>query len=253
MSMGLAIAVSGKGGVGKTFISSMLVRRLSEYGTVLGIDADPDSNLPEALGVAATKNVGEAREYISNAPARSKVAAAKEEHLKLALHESVEEFPDFDLLVMGRSEGEGCYCAVNHVIRQVIDSRARGYDFTVVDCHAGLEHLSRRTTRDVDIMVIVTDATKNGMLTGKRIEELSGELSIDFGATLVVLNRVTEEMRPRAEQMAKELGLEIAVYVPYEPLVAECDFMGNAVTEIPRESPASQAIDELCRKITSYA
>jgi len=253
MSMGLAIAVSGKGGVGKTFMSSMLVKRLSQYGTVLGIDADPDSNLPEALGVAVSKNVGEAREAITGAPARSRVASAKEEYLKLALHESVEEFPEFDLIAMGRSEGEGCYCAVNHVIRQVIDSRARGYDFTVVDCHAGLEHLSRRTTRDVDVMLIVTDATKNGMLTARRIKDLTEELSIEFGASLVVVNRVTDEVRPQAEQMAQQLGLDVAAYIPYEPLVMQYDLTGEPVTGIPEDSPASLAIDELCKKILSYA
>lgn len=253
MGMGFAIAVSGKGGVGKTFIAAMLVKQLSERGTVLAIDADPDSNLPEALGVTATKNVGQAREAIINAPARSKVASAKEEHLKLALHEAVEEFPQFDLIAMGRSEGEGCYCAVNHVIRQVIDSRARGYDFTVVDCHAGLEHLSRRTTRDVDVMLIVTDPTKNGMLTARRIKELAAELSIDFGASLVVVNRVTEETRPLVDKMAKEDGLDIAAYIPYEPLVAQFDLLGKPVTDIPGDSPASRAVDELCQKILSYA
>lgn len=253
MAMGLAIAVSGKGGVGKTFISAMLVKQLSEHGTVLAVDADPDSNLPEALGVTATKNVGQAREAITNAPARSKVASAKEEYLKLALHEAVEEFPQFDLIAMGRSEGEGCYCAVNHIIRQVIDSRARGYDFTVVDCHAGLEHLSRRTTRDVDIMLIVTDPTKNGMLTARRIKELAAELSIDFGASLVVVNRVTEETRPLVDKMAQEDGLDIAAYIPYEPLVAQFDLEGKPVTEIPKDSAAAIALDELCQKILSYA
>jgi CO dehydrogenase maturation factor len=252
VSIGIAIAVSGKGGVGKTFISAMLVKRLSEHGTVLAIDADPDSNLPEALGVTVTKNVGAAREAIINAPARSKVASAKEDYLKLSMHEAVEEFPEFDVVAMGRSEGEGCYCAVNHVIRQVIDSRARGYDFTVVDCHAGLEHLSRRTTRDVDIMLIVTDPTKNGILTARRIKELSQELSIEFGAVLVAVNRVTEETRPLADKMAHDNGLDITAYVPYEPLVTELDLLGRPVTEIPRESPASRAIDEICNKILSY-
>jgi CO dehydrogenase maturation factor len=252
VSIGIAIAVSGKGGVGKTFISAMLVKRLSEHGTVLAIDADPDSNLPEALGVTVTKNVGAAREAIINAPARSKVASAKEDYLKLSMHEAVEEFPEFDVVAMGRSEGEGCYCAVNHVIRQVIDSRARGYDFTVVDCHAGLEHLSRRTTRDVDIMLIVTDPTKNGILTARRIKELSQELSIEFGAVLVAVNRVTEETRPLADKMAHDNGLDITAYVPYEPLVTELDLLGKPVTGIPRESPASKAIDEICNKILSY-
>jgi len=249
--MGIAIAVSGKGGVGKTFVSAMLVKRLAEHGTVLAIDADPDSNLPEALGVTVTKNVGSAREAIVNAPARSKVASAKEDYLKLSIHEAVEEFPEFDVLAMGRSEGEGCYCAVNHVIRQVIDSRAWGHDFTVIDCHAGLEHLSRRTTRDVDIMLIVTDPTKNSMMTARRIKELSQELSVEFGSIMVVVNRVTEETRPMAEKMARDNGLSIAAYIPYEPLVAELDLLGKPVTDIPRESPASRAIDDICNQVLS--
>ncbi len=199
-----------------------------------------------------TKNVGEAREAILNAPARSKVASAKEEYLRLSMHEAIEEFPQFDIIVMGRSEGEGCYCAVNHVIRQVIDSRARGYDFTVVDCHAGLEHLSRRTTRDVDIMLVVTDPTKNGMLTAKRIVELSEELSIEFGTILVVMNRVTDEVRSQAEEMARQNGLEIATYIPYEPMVAQFDLLGKPVADIPKDSPASVAIEELCKKILSH-
>ena len=252
MNKGLTIAVSGKGGVGKTFLSAMLIRRFFEYGSVLAIDADPDSNLPEALGVTVAKNVGGAREAILNAPARSKVASSKQEALELALHEAIEEFPKFDVIVMGRSEGEGCYCAINHVIRQVIDTRARGYDFTVVDCHAGLEHLSRRTTRDIDIMLVVTDPTKNGMQTAKRIIELSKELLIEFGAILVVANRVTEENKPLVDQMAQENGLEIAAHIPYEPLVAQFDLLGKPVTEIPENSPAFIAIDEICRKILSY-
>jgi len=252
MPRGLAIAVSGKGGVGKTFISSMLVKRLSEHGTVLAIDADPDSNLPQALGVKVARSVGESREAIINAPARSKVASAKQEHLELSIHEAIEEFPQFDLLVMGRSEGEGCYCAVNHVIRQVIDTRARGYDFTVIDCHAGLEHLSRRTTRDVDIMLVVTDPTKNALQTAARIVELSRELIIAFDTVLVVANRVTDESRPHLAQLAAENHIEIAAYVPLDPVVAAFDMQGKPVSEIPRESPASTAVDDICRIILAH-
>lgn len=252
MAKGLAIAVSGKGGMGKTFISSMLVRRLAEHGSVLAIDADPDSNLPQALGVVATKTVGESREAIINAPARSKVASSKQEHLELSIHEAIEEFPEFDLLVMGRSEGEGCYCAVNHVIRQAIDTRAVGHDFTVIDCHAGLEHLSRRTTRDVDIMLVITDPTKNAIQSAKRIVQLSKELVISFGAIIIVANRVTDENRPQLDRLAKENDLQIAVYVPLDPLVATYDMQGKPVSEIPRDSPASLAIDEVISRILAY-
>ncbi len=251
--MGIAIAISGKGGVGKTFLSSMLIKRLAKQGTVLAIDADPDSNLPEALGVSVDKNVGQAREDIINAPARSKVAAAKEEYLKLSIHESVHEFPDFDVIIMGRPEGEGCYCAVNHVIRQVIDSRSQGYDFTVIDCHGGLEHLSRRTTRDVDVMIVVADPTKNGILTAKRIQELAEELSVEFGAIIPVMNRVTSEVKAGAGQMASENGLEIAVFIPFDPAVALLDIEGKPVTGVPEDSPAVVAVDELCKLLIEHA
>ena len=173
---GITIALSGKGGVGKTFISSMLVKRLAEHGSVLAIDADPDSNLPQALGVTVKASVGQSREDIINAPMRSPVTNDKQGHLEQAIHESIEEFPRFNIIVMGRSEGEGCYCAVNHVIRGVIDTRARGYDFTVIDCHAGLEHLSRRTTRDVDIMLVVVEPTKNSVQTARRVMEIARQL-----------------------------------------------------------------------------
>jgi CO dehydrogenase maturation factor len=250
---GITIALSGKGGVGKTFISSMLVKRLSERGSVLAIDADPDSNLPQALGVAVKRSVGQSREDIINAPMRSPVTNDKQGHLEQSIHQSIEEFPQFSIIVMGRSEGEGCYCAVNHVIRGVIDTRARGYDFTVIDCHAGLEHLSRRTTRDVDIMLVVVEPTKNSVQTAKRVMEIAKELHIQFGKVLVVANRVTPENRPRVDEQAGESGIEIAVYVPFDPVVGQYDGMGKPVSEIPRDSPAAKAVDEIVQRILSYA
>ncbi|MBN2099370.1 MAG: AAA family ATPase [Dehalococcoidia bacterium] len=249
----MTIALSGKGGVGKTFIASMLVKRLSEHGSVLAIDADPDSNLPQALGVTVKRSVGQSREDIINAPMRSPVTNAKQEYLEQAIHESIEEFPLFSIIVMGRSEGEGCYCAVNHVIRGVIDTRARGYDFTIIDCHAGLEHLSRRTTRDVDIMLVVVEPTKNSIQTATRVTEIAKELHIQFGAVLVVANRVTAENKPRLDELARDNGLEITAYVPFEPLVSQYDGMGKPVSDLPEDSPASKVIDEICRKILSYA
>jgi CO dehydrogenase maturation factor len=255
MGMGFAIAVSGKGGVGKTFIAAMLVKQLSERGTVLAIDADPDSNLPEALGVTATKNVGQARETIINAPARSKVASAKEEHLKLALHEAVEEFPQFDLIAMGRSEGEGCYCAVNHVIRQVIDSRARGYDFTVVDCHAGLEHLSRRTTRDVDLLLIVSDPTTRGLIAAARVAELIKELHTHAGQVRLVVNRVMggngdePQLAPPLQQIIADNNLQLLGLIPLDLTVAEFDALGKPLAELPLGAPVRKRLEKIITSI----
>lgn len=247
MSRGFTIAISGKGGVGKTNIAALMVRHLSQQGSVLAIDADPDSNLPQALGVTVGHDVGEIREDILNAPARSPIAADKPEALRRAVTEIIVEADRFDLIVMGRSEGEGCYCAVNHILRQVIDTRASSYDFVIIDCEAGLEHLSRRTTRDVDIMLAITDATRNGILTAKRVHDLARELCVDFGQVLTVANRITAETRPMVDRMAGESGLKIAGYVPYDPAIAECDMLGRPVFCLPEDSPAVKAVAEMCQ------
>jgi CO dehydrogenase maturation factor len=249
MGKGFTIAISGKGGVGKTVVAANLIKRFSQQGSVLGIDADPDSNLPEALGVTAGKTISEIRDDISDASARSAIAKSKKEHFERALTEAIEEFPRFDLLSMGYSEGPGCYCPHNYIIRRVIDSRANSYDFTVIDCHAGLEHLNRRTTRDVDLMLVVSDPTVKGLTTVKRVQELSGKLLIKFGAILVVINKITPEAKPLMEKAAQENGIDIMAYIPYDPAVAQFDILGKPITELPPDSPFSLAMDEICRKI----
>ncbi|MDP6509991.1 MAG: AAA family ATPase [Dehalococcoidia bacterium] len=253
LRQGFTIAVSGKGGVGKTALSALLVRTLSRLGAVLAIDADPDSNLPQALGLDVETTVGEAREAILNAPARSRVASDKAGAWRQALAERVEETYDYDLVVMGRSEGPGCYCAVNSILREVIDSRAESYDFTVIDCEAGLEHLSRRTTRDVDVLLAVADPTKNGLVTAKRVQELTGELMVDFGTTAVLVNKATPENKPLVEALAREQGVEIAFSLPYDPVVAEYDMLGKPVAQIPDESPVVQAVAALVEQVLTAA
>ena len=250
MSKGIVIAISGKGGVGKTNISALLIRALSKIGSVLAIDADPDSNLPQALGVTANKAIGDIREDIKSASSRE--IEDKQQALRRAVIEAIEEFYQFDLVLMGRPEGPGCYCAVNWVIRQVIDTRASSYDFTVIDCEAGLEHLSRLTTKDVDIMIVVTEPTKNGVMTAKRVKELSEELSIEFGKIIVVANKVTPEVKPFLDRITRENNLEISAYIPWDGLIAQFDLEGRSVINLPEEAPASIAVEELCREVISF-
>lgn len=253
INRGITIAVSGKGGVGKTMFSTLLIRCLSRRGSVLAIDADPDTNLPQALGIATEKTVGGVREAIINAPARSSIAADKLGAFERALNQIMEETEDFDLIVMGRSEGEGCYCAINTILRQIIDAKANNYDFTVVDCEPGLEHLSRRTTRDVDLMIVVTEPTVNGVLTAKRVQELSKELDINFGEVLVVANKVTPETRPLLDSLAEQHGLKLIGYIPYDPEIARFDTQGKPIIELPEDSPASIAASEVCEQILGCA
>jgi len=193
--------------------------------------------------------VGEVREAILSAPARSPIAGDKAGALRDTLIGVIEEAPEFDIVVMGRPEGEGCYCPVNYIISEVIDTTGGGYDFTVIDCEAGLEHLSRRTTRDVHLMIIVTDPTINSILTAKRVRELSKELCINFGEVMVVANKVPSEIRSFLDEAARENDLEIAAYIPYDSALAHLDLLGRPVVNLPHDSPASVAVDEICDSI----
>ena len=251
MYRGVTIAVSGKGGVGKTDLSALLIRHLSRVGSVLAIDADADANLAAALGIAVRKTVGEVRESILNAPAGSPTGSSKGVALRDELFTLVEEAPEFDIVVMGRPEGEGCYCPVNHIISEVVDTLGASYDFTVIDCEAGLEQLSRRTARDVHFMIVVTDPTAHSMITATRVKDLAGELRVNFGSIMVVANKVSPETRPVIERIARENGIEIAAQIPYDPALAELDLLGRPVVELALDSPASLAAEEICNTILS--
>ncbi|RLG33032.1 ATP-binding protein [Methanosarcinales archaeon] len=238
--MGYVIAVSGKGGTGKTLISSLLIRHFSKKTPVLAIDADPDSNLPEALGVKVERTVGDIRESITG----DGVAAFEGK-----IQEVLVEERDFDLFVMGRPEQEGCYCVVNNILRVAIDSLSKNYDITIIDCEAGLEHLSRRTTRNVDFMIVVTDATRKGILTAKRVKEIADELNIKFKKIRVIVNRVAPELREEMENALNEAGLEVIGFIPHDPIVAEYDLKGKTVFELPEDTPVVQSFNEIVSKI----
>lgn len=250
--MGIAIAVAGKGGVGKTALAALIIRELAEIGSLFAIDADPDSYLPVVLGVTVEKTVAEIQAEILDAPAR-KIPNDKSTTLEIGLYEAIKELPKYDLIVMGHSEGSECYCAINSIVRRVLDFIADSYDFVVIDCHAGLEHLSRRTTRGVDIMLLVTETTKSGFMTAKRVKELSKELSIDFEKIMVVANKITSEKMPFLEKIAKEQEIEIDSFVPYDKELQTLDTLGKPVMELPLDSPASTAVNNICKKILKYS
>jgi CO dehydrogenase maturation factor len=247
---GLTIAISGKGGTGKTMISSLLVRYFSRFGSVFAIDADPDSNLPDALGVEVKKDVGSVREDILDIRAdKISPSMTKKDLFEMELLQIIEEGTAFDLLVMGRSEGAGCYCTINHILREVIDTKSKNYDTVIIDCEAGLEHLSRRTTRGADIMIVVTDATKKGILTARRVKELSLEVDIDFDRIVVIANKVTPETRPIMEELGRENGLDIIGYIPFDPLISQYDAIGRSLLELPEGSSSVSSAYEIFSRI----
>jgi len=246
----MIIAVSGKGGTGKTLVSALLVKFLSETNKdVLAIDADPDSNLPETLGIKVQNTVGNIREQLKKDIAAGKIpdSVDKWSILEYRILESVIETKDFDILVMGRSEGSGCYCAVNTILRKIIKDISSTYDFVIIDTEAGLEHLSRRTTQDVDLMIIVTDQSKKGVYTVQRIIELSKELEIKFKDICVILNRVKKEDIKELKKSIEKLGVKLIGTIPEDPSITEYDMKGIPLTKLPKNSPAIKSM----RKITN--
>lgn len=247
--MTFSIAISGKGGTGKTTIAALTIRILAEETgkPILAIDADPNSNLNEALGVPVARSVGDLREALLKE--EMPTWRSKEDYLNYMIQSSITEAEAFDLLVMGRPEGPGCYCYVNNLLRKIIDSISKSYPITVMDCEAGLEHLSRRTTRDVDLMLITTDPTARGVMTARRIKDLVKELDIKVGKIYVVANRVPPTLVDKVKGEIAASGLELIGVVPEDPLILEYDFLGKPLINIPRASPAYRSIHEIVGKI----
>ncbi|WP_456330272.1 ATP-binding protein [Archaeoglobus sp.] len=243
------IAVAGKGGTGKTLVSALLVNFISEHTTsVLAVDADPDSNLPEALGVEdqLNKTLGEIRELFQ--VSRDEMGTMnKEQWLEGKIYaEAICECPRYDLLVMGRPEGEGCYCFANSLLRGVLRRLMRHYDYIIIDTEAGLEHFSRKTIDSADYIIIVTDMSRKGLATAKRIKELAKELKLNFKKIFLIANRITsEDAEKTIRKFAEEEGLELLAVLPYDSSVAEVDLRGGPVSEIDKNSEVYRKMKEV--------
>ncbi len=249
----LVLAVSGKGGVGKTTLTALMVKILSEAdrGSILVIDANPDSNLPDILGVSYRKTVGMATQELRKSIEQSSLPpeVSKENFLESKVFELLEETPNFDLLVMGRGEGEGCYCPVNTFLTRIIDKLSRNYDLTLMDTAAGLEHLSRRTDRDVDIMIVVTDPSFMGFQTARRIKEIAKEVHISLKKIYLVGNRFPQELEGLLKDEAKKIGIEPAGRIPQDDNVFRSNLAGKSVLDLPPDSPAVTAVKKILVKI----
>jgi CO dehydrogenase maturation factor len=251
--MTMTIALAGKGGTGKTTVAALLVRHLVQRrrATVLAIDADPAANLNLALGLPLTNTVGDIREGMLAGVQQGAVGTGITRHdfLNAEIRLAVEEGEQVDLLVMGRPEGQGCYCPVNHMLRDIIDGLGRAYDFVVIDNEAGMEHLSRRTTRDVDVLLVVTDPTMRGIKAAEGIARLAGELQINVGHSLLIVNRVDGALPDTLQTALEGIGLEFAGLIPADPLVGAFDATGRPLVELPLDAPSSRAVEQLAERL----
>jgi len=242
------IAITGKGGTGKTTFSALLIKYLSATpsGTILAVDADPNSNLNERLGLSVERTIGQLREDLlkESLPAGVPKNELIEYQIRLALIEG----DTFDLIVMGRPEGPGCYCYVNSVLRDVIDRLSNNYDYVVIDNEAGMEHLSRRTTRDVDVLFIMSDVTKLGIITASRIKKLSEDLNITIGKVYLVLNELRDDIPDSIKDQIAQEGLDLIGVIPTENLIENYAVQGRSLLELPGDSTAFKAVIEIAKQ-----
>jgi len=247
------IALAGKGGTGKTTVAALLIRSLIRRGAspILAIDADPATNLHLALGLPDPATVGDLREEMKAEAGKGTlgVAISRQDFVDREVRMALEEGDQVDLIAMGRPEGQGCYCAVNHLLRQTLDDVGRGYAYIVVDNEAGMEHISRRTTRDVDLLLVVTDPTVRGVRTAQTIAEMSNEVDVRVRRRMLVLNRVAGDLPTELEAAIAATGLEVAARPPADAQVADLDARGQPLLRLNGSSPAAAAIDALAERI----
>ncbi|HIH43822.1 MAG TPA: AAA family ATPase [Candidatus Methanoperedenaceae archaeon] len=248
--MSQVIAITGKGGTGKTALAALLVRHLiKNRKSLLVIDADADTNLPGALGVTAEKTVGEMKEFMFEQRDKMSPDTDKERVLESKIYEVLTETKHYDLLVMGRPEGAGCYCFANNLLRGIMDRLIKNYDITIIDTAAGLEHLSRRLIRDVDTMVVVTDGSRRGLQTAERIRDLAGKLSLNVKRMYVAANKVTDENRETIKRYAAELKLELIGAIPFDAGLARLDMEGTPLVQLGDDSPAVKETGVIAKRI----
>jgi CO dehydrogenase maturation factor len=247
------IALAGKGGTGKTTVASLLIHSLVQRvrGPLLAIDADPATNLHLALGLTMPTTVGDIREDMAETAQAGElgVSISRHDYLTHEIRMALEEGEAVDLLAMGRPEGQGCYCAANHLLRVIIDDLGKNYAFVVVDNEAGMEHISRRTTRDVDLLLIVSDPTVRGLAAAKSIVEMARDIEVNVHHIWLILNRVQTTIPEPLQSAIDELGLEQCVIIPADPRVNELDALGQPLIQLNGDSPALRAVEALTQVI----
>ncbi len=246
--MTYSIALAGKGGTGKTTMAGLMVRYLVEKGKkpVLAVDADANANLNEVLGLEVEETLGDAREEMKHGVASG---MTKDVFMEMKLQQAVVEANGFDLIVMGRPEGAGCYCAANTLLTEYLGRLIDNYPFIVMDNEAGMEHISRLTTNNIDVLVAVSDASRRGIQAASRIIRLTDELKLNITRKVLVVNQASEARRETLIEAAREYDLEVIGLVPENEELREYDLKGRPTVELGSENPVLLAAYAIFDKI----
>jgi len=245
----MKIAITGKGGSGKTMLTAIMIKLLAKRGDVklLAIDADSSINLPYTLGVPIDKTISEIRwTVITNPEAKAEM---RDKPMKKVIEEAIRKAPGFQLLVMGRPEGPGCYCGVNELMKYGIDINTQQFDITLIDCEAGPEQVNRRVVKEVDLLIIVTDTSFRGVqVAGSIMEVIQRDAEIHPAQTGLVINRFKGDDTLITEN-ARKWDLEILGRIPDDQNITEYDAVGKPLLDLPDTSPSVTAVREICDKI----
>lgn len=244
------VAVAGKGGVGKTTFTALMLRQMIQQKkgiSILAVDADPNANLNEALGLAVTATISDLLEETKN-PKAVPTGMPKDVFVQYKLQQSLVESKDIDLLVMGGPQGPGCYCYPNDLLRKYLEDLGENYDFVAVDTEAGLEHISRRTIPHIDIMFVISDSSARGIRSAGRVHDLIRGLKAAVGEVyLVVTKTAPDSMETLADEIA-QTGLKVIGDIPLDPLVVTQDLAGKALYDLPDEAVSVQAVEQIVRR-----
>jgi CO dehydrogenase maturation factor len=246
--MSYTIAIAGKGGTGKTTIAALIIRLIKDkkLGSVLGVDADPNNNLSESLGLKVQKTIGDILDEVAAKPQSIPSGMTKDRFIEYQVQTIIQENNGFDLLTMGRPEGPGCYCYVNNILRNIMAKIIKDYDYVVIDNEAGLEHLSRRTTREADSLVVISDGVPVGLKSAKRIVEIVKELDIKIGKNLLIINRERKQIE---KEKINKMQLGYIGNIPDDKKITDMSLKNQSVFKLKNNSPALIALNKLLDKI----
>jgi CO dehydrogenase maturation factor len=248
-TMPYSVALAGKGGTGKTTMAGFLIKYLLEKNKIpiLAVDADCNANLNEVLGVKIEDTLSEAREDMKKGQVPS--GMTKDIFMSMRLEEAIIEKGGFDLVVMGQPEGAGCYCAANTLLTNFLEKLMDNYPYMVTDNEAGMEHISRLTTNNVDVLLIVSDTSRRGILAATRINKCAQELHIGFKKSYLIINQVKGSIHNTVLDILEKEGLALAGTVPDDDLIYEYDFSGKPTIEVPEDCRSVKAAFQIFEKI----
>jgi len=249
--LSFSIAVAGKGGSGKTSLATLIIRYLQKTGSgpILAIDADPNANLGESLGLDINKTIGSIIATFNEDKINIPPGMTKEAYLEYKLNEIIVESKGLDLITMGRGEGPECYCYPNLLLRKFADTLADNYAYVVMDNEAGMEHLSRRTTQNIDLLLIVSDHSVKGVRTIARIRDLASELKLVVKRQTAIVNIVPDGLAPMVKEELDRLGIESPVIIPEDEQIYQYDLELKPLLGLPDTSKAVKAIDDLMAEL----